>query len=177
MDRYRWAGRALALGIFLAVIVPYGPLHAFLDVPSIFTAVLGGIAAWGLTSGRNIADMRRTLRSSRPSSSELAKALVTAKAGRRSFWLAGAIGVTIGLVQLFDAFGDWAAFGPAMSVFFLAPLYALLIDIFGTSPLEQRVIAKAQSMGVADRVLDAVADVAPPSRDRQARRRSAQSEQ
>ncbi|HCH61667.1 MAG: hypothetical protein CL927_07175 [Deltaproteobacteria bacterium] len=166
MDWPRHAGRTMLGLLVLAAMQLGGPLQIFVHLPSAIVLGFGTLAAWGLLSGRALPSLRRTLAAPRPSPTELATARVTARAGRRALWSVTSAAAAVHLIQLMMYINDLSAIGPLIAALFLGPLYALLLDCTVLSSVEQAVVQKAASLGVADTVIDTAERSARPRSSR-----------
>lgn len=136
MDARRIVG-ALGLGTVIVLAMLLGsPLGNFFDLPSLIFTGFGGMAAWWTMTGRSLPALVTTLRNKHASESELAAGIETVRAGKRAFWMVSIAGTLIGLVQMLQALDDPSAIGPALAVATLTILYAMLLDLFALSPID-----------------------------------------
>ena len=175
MDTTRIAGIAGAAALLgWAMTVGPSELPYFIDVPSALTVLLGGYSAWLAMVGRDRKVLAEVLRAKHPAAADLDRAEEVALARRRAYWAMGLLGSTVALVQLFVVLDDPSAWGPALAVFFLQPIYATLADLFIASPMLSRVREKRAAATAAPaldpehkRQLDAAMDALGKVRERQ----------
>lgn len=174
MDTTRIAGIAGAAALLgWAMTVGPGALPWFIDVPSALTVLLGGYCAWLAMVGRDRKALVEVLRAGHPAAADLDRAEEVALARRRAYWALGLLGTLVGLIQLFNGLDDPSAWGPALAVFFLQPIYAALADLFIASPMLSRVREKRAAATAAPalaaehtRQLDAAMDALGKVRER-----------
>ena len=176
MDARRIMG-ALGLGTVIVLAILLGSsLIVFFNLPSVAFTGVGGLAAWWTMTGRSLPALVTTLRSEHASESDLAAGIETVRAGKRAFWMMGVTGTLIGLVQMLQALDDPSVIGPALAVAILTIVYAMLIDLFALSPIDNQLqIRRCIAHSVGTRAEDLEGDLAA-SRDAmdELRRRASQ---
>jgi hypothetical protein len=153
MDLQRTAAAVPFVGIMVLAMSFGAPLVVFFSPPTVLYLFIGTWAAWFLSSGADRPALREALRSPHPSTDTLARGLEVARAGRRALWGVTLLAMIGHAIQFLNVLDDPTAFGPLLSVLFLAPLQAFFLDILVVGPAEQKVVARAAELGVADRVL------------------------
>ena len=152
MDWLRIGGATLLSGLLLGAILLGGPLSNFFAPGTIALLTLGTLSAWAVMAGPDLSALRAALGSGSAPPETLARALRTARTGRRALWSVVAVLVALSTVQVFQRLGDLDAMTPILATIFYLPLVAICMDIVVLTPLVQRVVGRAAELGVADQV-------------------------
>ncbi len=136
----RWSGFIIIHAIVVAAIFMGSDLMKFINAPSlIFTFGCAHAAMWMAHGKDSIAILGSDFADTRAR-----EGIVMAQTARRSYVIAGWLGVLVGAIQMAHGLDDMANFGPAFGVLMLCPLYGHLMDLSVWMPLERAMTLKAQ---------------------------------
>ena len=135
-----WLGFILIQAIVVMSIMIGGELISFINPPSlIFNFGCAHAAMWIAHGKDSVAILGKGFLDTRAS-----EGVVIAQTARRSYVIAGWLGVLVGAIQMAHGLDDMANFGPAFGVLLLCPLYGHLMDLSVWMPLERAFTLKAQ---------------------------------
>ena len=136
----RWSGFIIIQAIVVMSIMIGGELMSFINAPSfIFVFGCAHAAMWMAHGKDSVAILGGGFMDTRSQ-----EGILMAQTARRSYVIAGWLGVFIGAIQMAHGLDDMANFGPAFGVLMLCPLYGHLMDLSVWMPLERAFTLKAQ---------------------------------
>ena len=136
----RWSGFIVIQAIVVMSIVIGANFISFINAPSfIFTFGCAHAAMWMAHGKDSVAILSTGFLDTRAK-----EGIVMAQTARRSYVIAGWLGVLVGAIQMAHGLDDMTNFGPAFGVLLLCPLYGHLMDLSVWMPLERAMTLKAQ---------------------------------
>ena len=136
----RWSGFIIIQAIVVMSIMIGGSLMSFVNLPSlIFTFGCAHAAMWMAHGKDSVAILGSSFAETRAR-----EGIVMAQTARRSYVLAGWLGLVVGAIQIAHGLDDMANFGPAVGVMMVCPFYGHLMDLSVWMPLERAFTLKAQ---------------------------------
>jgi len=140
-----WVGFIIIQAIVVAAIFMGGDLMKFINAPSfIFTFGCAHAAMWMAHGKDSVAILGSSFADTRA-----AEGILMAQTARRSYVIAGWLGVFVGAIQMAHGLEDMGNFAPAFGVLILCPFYGHLMDLCVWMPLERFMVVQAQEKSAA----------------------------
>ena len=136
----RWSGFIIIQAIVVGAILSGAELMEFINAPSFIFTFGCAHAAMSIAHGKDSV----AILGSGFADTRAGEGILIAQTARRSYVIAGWLGVLVGGIQMAHGLEDMANFGPAFGVLMLCPFYAHLMDLCVWMPLERVFTLKAQ---------------------------------